>query len=145
MDLKSGIVKNTYNGTEYYKYNGVYYYREDGVFDDDAFFEKMKKSSELIKNRAIYIFRSPVNNMLMCEYERRIDCHHETVINGCTVVYREEDINFNDADVMGFVMHCLEERRNYNVVCYCKDKSRLNPYMTITDLTLFDFFHDFCD
>jgi hypothetical protein len=134
-----------YNGVEYYEVDGVYFYVQPGLFKDisDISYRFINCAAN-IKNRPICIFRCWGTGELVCEYDFREDCDFKKTIDGVDVFYREQDIDFANKNVLGFVKQCLKERHNYNVVCYLNEGVDDDKYSIREDLTLFDFFRRYC-
>jgi hypothetical protein len=143
--LNFNIIEHAHNGVKYYEVNGVYFYVEPGLFKDISdVSNEWEEYAENIKNRPIYIFKSRKTDELMCSYTMRVDCEYETKIDDVTVYYNRPNIDFTDKNVLGFVRQCLKERRNYNVVCYVDEGVGGDAYNVCEDLTLNDFFAEYC-
>lgn len=135
--------ENIHNGVKYYEYDGVYFYRDGNIFDDNKFMKLMQEYSQDFDERPIYVFRGRKSGELICKFDMRNDCKLKKQVNGVTIMYRESDIDFNDKTVLGFIKLCHLEQRNHNVVCFLDDG--FGGYRTQCDLTLNDFFKDFCN
>jgi hypothetical protein len=143
--MMSDFIEHEHNGVKFYECEGVYFYAEDGYFKSEKeMHEAFEHCLPYMKNRPIYIFKSFTNGGIRCNYSKRMDCKHERIIDGKTVMYREADIDFSDVNISNFIECCFLERRNYNVVCFVHAGRSLGGNDIISDLTLSDFFQDYC-
>jgi hypothetical protein len=131
---------------KYYEVNGVYFYVEPELFENISdISDEWEEYAKNIKNRPIYVFRGWKTDELMCDYDFRFDCDFKKTIDGVDVFYREQDIDFTDKNVLGFVKQCLKERHNYNVVCYVDEGINGDDYSVRENFTLCDFFRWYCN